>query len=125
MRVTKKIDEMERKEITATVGYETESFRRTVFIEEEMSWDGYTLDEIVAEVERISAEYSDKFSNIRLDKDYVTDYDGERTVWKFIGNRMETDAEYAARIETINRRKAEQEARDRAEFERLKAKFGG
>ncbi len=125
MRVAKKVDEMERKEITAAVGYETESFRRTVFIEEEMRWDGYTLDEIVAEVERIRAEYSDRFSNIRLDKDYVRDYDGERTVWKFIGNRMETDAEYAARVNTINQRKAEQEARDRAEFERLKAKFGG
>ena len=125
MRVTKKVDDMERKEITAVVGYETESFRRTVFIEEEMRWDGHTLDEIVAEVERIRAEYSDRFSDIRLDKDYVRDYDGERTVWRFVGKRMETDTEYETRIAAIKQREAEQAARDRAEFERLKAKFGG
>lgn len=126
MAKTKKVDEMERREITANLGYETTSFRQKVFIKEEMRWDGYTLDEIVAEVERIRAEYSDKFSDIKLDKDWENDYDGEQiTVWRFVGRRMETDAEYNARIEEINKRKADQEARDRAEFERLKAKFGG
>lgn len=126
MSKIKKVDEMERKVITATLGYETKSFgNRDVFIEEEMRWDGSSLDEIVAEVERIRAEYSDRFSDIKLDRDSVYDYDGERTVWRFVGKRMETDAEYNARIEMIKQREAEQAERERAEYERLKAKFGG
>lgn len=120
-----KVNETERREITADVGYETESFRRTVFIKEEMHWDGYTLDEVIAAVERIRAEYSDKFSDIRLDKDYKHDYNGEQiTVWRFVGKRMETDAEYAARLEAIKQREAEQDARDLIEYNRLKTKFG-
>lgn len=126
MSKIKTVDQMERKMITATLGYETKSWGdRTVFIEEEMRWDGSSLDEIVAEVERIRAEYGDRFTNIKLDKDYLHDYDGERTVWRFVGNRLETDGEYNTRIEMIKQREAEQAERERAEYERLKAKFGG
>ena len=126
MSKIKKVDQMERKIIIAILGNEYEGFGgRKTFIEEEMRWDGSSLDDIVAEVERIRAEYGDRFTDIKLDKDYLHDYDGERTVWRFVGNRLETDAEYNARIEMIKQREAEQAERERAEYERLKAKFGG
>ena len=125
MSKIKKFDEMERKMITASLGAEYEGFGgRKTFIEEEMRWDGSSLDAIVAEVERIRAEYSDRFTDIKLDKDSVYDYDGERTVWRFVGKRMETDAEYNARIEMIKQREADRIEHDRAEYARLKAQFG-
>lgn len=120
-----KVNEMDRKEINASLGENYTSFGREVFLEVLMEWDGYTLDEIVARVEEIRKDYSDKFKDIRLDKSWETDYDGEqRTVWKFVGKRMETEKEYNTRIEQIKQREAENDARDRIEFERLKAKFG-
>lgn len=124
MAKAKKVDEMARKEITATLGEEYTSFGRTVFVEATMDWDGYTLDEMIARIEEIRKEYSDRFTDIKLDKDWVNDYDGERIVWKFVGKRMETDAEYNTRIDNIKKREAEQAERERAEYERLKAKFG-
>jgi hypothetical protein len=125
MSVKIKANDMDRKEITASLGYEYEGFGgRKTFIEEEMRWDGSSLDDIVAEVERIRAEYSDRFTDIKLDKDSVYDYDGERTVWRFVGKRMETDAEYNARIEMIKQREADRIEHDRAEYARLKAQFG-
>lgn len=121
-----KVNEMDRKEITASLGEEYNGFGgNKTFIEQTMDWDGCTLDEMIAKIEEIRKEYSDKFTDIKLDKDYEYDYDNERrTVWKFVGRRMETDAEYNSRIDRINKHKADQEERDRAEFERLKAKFG-
>lgn len=124
MTKARKVNEMDRKEITASLGEDYTSFGRKVFLEVTMDWDGYTLDEIVARIEEIRKDYGDKFKDIRLDKDWVNDYDGERIVWKFVGKRMETDEEYNTRIENIKRREAEQTERDRAEYERLKAKFG-
>ena len=120
-----KVNEMDRKEINASLGENYTGFGREVFLEVLMEWDGYTLDEIVARVEEIRKDYSDKFKDIRLDKSWETDYDGEqRTVWKFVGKRMESEKEYNTRIEQIKQREAENDARDRIEFERLKAKFG-
>ena len=120
-----KVNDMDRKEITASLGEEYEGFSgQKTFLEETMDWDGSTLDEMIAKIEEIRKNYSDKFTNIRLDKDYDYDYDGEsRIVWKFTGRRMETDAEWTARTDMIKQRAADQDARDRAEFERLKAKF--
>lgn len=127
MTKIKKIDAMERKEITATLGETYKGFGgRETFLEETMDWDGATLDDMIAKIEEIRKNYSDKFTDIKLDKDWVYDYDGEsRTVWKFVGKRMETDEEFNARIEMIKQREAEQAERERAEYERLKAKFGG
>jgi hypothetical protein len=126
MSVKIKATDMDRKEITTTLGEEYEGFGgRKTFLEETMDWDGCTLDEMIAKIETIRETYSDTFKNIKLDKDYEYDYDNEqRTVWKFVGNRMETDAEYNARIEMIKQREADRIEHDRAEYVRLKAQFG-
>lgn len=121
-----KVDEMNRKEITASLGEEYNGFGgKKTFLEETMDWDGCTLDEVITKIETIRNTYSDAFKDIKLDKDYEYDYDGDaRTVWKFVGKRMETDAEYNARIEMFKQREADRIEHDRAEYVRLKAQFG-
>lgn len=54
----------------------------------------------------------------------ITVYDG----WvseKIEGKRLETDREYRERIEQEQRIKQQYEEKERKEFERLKAKYGG
>lgn len=79
-----------------------------------------TLVDAITTLERYRAQYGDA---CRIQKqDYAYD-DG--FYYAVMCERDETDAEMAKRIAQEEKWDAERTARERAEFERLKVKFGG
>lgn len=77
------------------------------------------------EMDRIEAEYGTQFEKFKVER--VTKYgygDDQWDEYRVRGWRQETDEEFAARVGEAAARVAQQEARELAEFERLKKKFG-
>jgi len=82
--------------------------------------DYATLAEAITKLQGYCAQYGDTARIQIRDRDY-----GDGEYWAVMQERDETDGEMIQRITQEARRDAEQAIRDRAEFERLKAKFGG
>lgn len=76
------------------------------------------VEDVIAEINRWKEQHG---SDLVVDWD--TDYDGEVEFMLF-KEREETDEEYAQRIRLEDIRRGHQEDREKAEYERLKAKFG-
>lgn len=114
---------MTRKKISETLYTEYNGWdNRPRKSNEEMDWDGYSLDDIVTQVDRIRKEYGDKYTNIRLDRQYGYNND-DHDVWSFMGTREETDEEINTRIAYENEKKKNIADKERAEFERLSKIF--
>ena len=85
---------------------------------------GIEFNDLRSEMDRIQAEYGDKFEKFNIER--VTKYGYGNDEWDEYhvqGWREETDDEFAARVGEVAAREAQIEARERAEFERLKKKF--
>lgn len=85
-------------------------------------FDG-NLGDILSEIQDLVDLYG---KDVRLDfePDFYYPYESSPSP-RFViyGNREETDAEYATRLDREATEKARQDARDLAEFNRLKSKF--
>ncbi len=95
-----------------------------VVLEERGSWDDFVkqVDTKIAELKITCLNASD--FNIELV--YEMDYNGEqRADIMLTFKRLETDEEYNARLEDEQGFAERREAFEKAEFERLKKKFGG
>lgn len=79
-----------------------------------------SLDSAIAELQKYRDQYG---ANTRIQKHDYAYEDGY--YYAIMQERDETDAEMSKRIAQEERWAGEQAARERAEFERLKAKFGG
>ena len=77
-----------------------------------------TVDSVIEKLQKWKEKYG---PDTRIDWD--TDYEGSDVVNVYI-DREETDAEYVDRITRENIQRMQQEAREKAEYERLKKKFG-
>lgn len=80
--------------------------------------DGMSLDEAIEQIQKWKAYYNGTFH--RLSQEYA--YDGGYYL-KLKVNRSETDEEYRQRLKNEETWKKNVEAQERAQFERLKAKF--
>jgi hypothetical protein len=99
------------------VNYERKKVRREVTT---LDLDYSSIDAAIKELQDIRRNYGTELSIQRQSYDYS---DGE--YWAVMGEREETDKEMHKRITDEERWEAEQAVRDRRDFERLKAKFGG
>ena len=81
-----------------------------------------TLDSAIETLQRYKVEHSE-YGNLRLMMERE-DYDENEHLYLY-GDRLETDKEEQQRIAFLAQRVAEREARERADYERLKAKFKG
>ena len=99
------------------VNYERKKVRREVAT---LDLDYSMIDSAIEELQNIRRDYGRELRIERRSYDYS---DGE--YWAVMGERDETDEEMRARIANEERWEAEQAERDRRDFERLKAKFGG
>ncbi len=91
---------------------------------------------ILAEVDTIDLEYETLDSAIEILQRLAKAYGGDASIYReqyaysdgyyfaVKANRLETDEEMKIRIAQEERWAADQEARERAEFQRLSAKFG-
>lgn len=91
-------------------------------------FDGNTPDQVMVYLDAINQQYPD--SKITFDVQ-CAGYDGGVEIYLF-EERLETDAEYKARLQIEKKEKeakkksqAKQEEKDRKEYERLKKKFEG
>lgn len=85
---------------------------------------GYDLegspDEIIAKMNALKAEYPGKEVHLEWEQErYEESYS-----LHLYEKRLETPEEVAARLDADKERKRQQEARERAEFERLQGKYG-
>jgi len=78
-----------------------------------------SLDSVIAELQSYRNQYG---AHTRIEKRHYDYSDGE--YYAVMCERDETDYEMTKRIGKEERWEAEKTARDRVEFERLKAKFG-
>jgi hypothetical protein len=78
-----------------------------------------SLDSVIAELQSYRNQYG---AHTRIEKRHY-DY-SDRVYYAVMCERDETDQEMARRIREEERWEADKAARDRVEFERLKAKFG-
>ena len=99
------------------VNYERKKVRREVAT---LDLDYSSIDKAIKDLQRIRRNYGTELRIQRQSYDYS---DGE--YWAVMGERDETDEEMRARIAREEIYEAEQAERDRHDFERLKAKFGG
>lgn len=84
------------------------------------TFDYQTLDEAIESLVRIKELYSSK---VLVMKSQYYNYSDEK-YWAFYERRLETDEEFAARIEKIRVHEDAIRAREQAEFERLSKKYG-
>lgn len=84
--------------------------------------DGMTLQEAIEFLKNKMEEYKD-YENLRLFETTDYRYGNEDKVLEILGTREETDAEYKRRTTAEANEKSVEEARQRAEYERLKKKF--
>lgn len=76
------------------------------------------LDDVIERLSALRVEYGPT-SELIIEEDYGS-------IQTYVTyKREETDEEYAQRIEAERSRQARQEEKERREFERLQAKFGG
>ena len=99
------------------VNYERKKVSREVAT---LDLDYRSIDEAIKDLQQIRRNYGTELRIRRQSYDYS---DGE--YWAVMGDRDETDEEMRSRIANEERWEAEQAERDRRDFERLKAKFGG
>ena len=79
-----------------------------------------TLGDLRSKVDRLIQKWGpDASLSIEIEREYDSEY--VRVTVR--GNREETDKEYSTRLVAEARQKEWQDKRDRAEWERLKAKF--
>jgi hypothetical protein len=86
---------------------------------------GVEFDSLRGDMDRIQTEYGTQFEKFRVER--MTKYgygDDQWDEYHVQGWREETDEEFTSRVGEVAAREAQQEARERAEFERLKQKFG-
>lgn len=84
------------------------------------------LDEAISRLQKVKARAEKEgFTSLRIDVDTVSDYGGgEYARVTLYAKRHETAEEALAREARDAAQKASNEARERAQFEALKAKFG-
>lgn len=82
--------------------------------------DYKNIVDVIATLERYRAEYGDACRIQKVEHDYDNGFD-----YAVMCESDETGAEMMRRIAQEERWEADRAARERAEFERLKAKFGG
>jgi hypothetical protein len=85
--------------------------------------DYSSIDAAIEELQNIRRDHGAERSKLRIQRQSYDYSDGE--YWAVMGERDETDKEMRKRITDEERWEAEQAERDRRDFERLKAKFGG
>lgn len=91
----------------------------------DLMYSGRSFYDIQADMERIRADYGAEFTDFKFESE-MESYpyeEGEHVVTYVYGYRKETDAEYETRLAEAAKIDADREARERAEFERLAAKF--
>lgn len=84
------------------------------------------LDKLISALQKAQVKYRDRYQNMRFVErnDCGCPYDCSCSpTYALYGERYETDLEYNYRLADDKKRKEEQEARERKEFERLQAKF--
>lgn len=99
------------------VNYEREKVKREVAT---LDIDYKTVAEAIHELQSVAERTS---NSARIERCYHKYSDGE--YWAVMDMVDETDKEMRARIALEEKYEAEQAAREKLEFERLKAKFGG
>jgi hypothetical protein len=99
--------------------YRTPTMFDLVGYKEPIDFDYVTLEELLAELNRLSAQYEGKFENLRIGSCDV--YDSK--IYHLVGTRLETDEEYLSRVKAEESVQRQKESKDRQEFERLKKKF--
>lgn len=123
---------MTKKMINVPVGCEPKisKYRTGEFIE--YGYPAFTLDKeaelnkLISALQKAQAEYCDKYKNMRFVErnDCGCPYDCSCSpTYALYGERYETDLEYNFRLAEEKKKKEEQEARERQEFARLRAKF--
>jgi hypothetical protein len=99
--------------------YRTPTMFDLVGYREQIDFDYVSLEGLLAELSMLSAQYEEKFENLKVESYDV--YDSK--IYHLLGTRLETDEEYASRLRCIESEKKIKESKDRQEFERLKKKF--
>ncbi len=98
----------------------------TVTIDPEFST--YKFEKTLGELRKMVDELIDvhgKDAYFDFDRNHYYDYDNNPTpIYSLRMNRLETDEEYATRVGQDNAITAQREAKERQEYERLRAKFG-
>jgi hypothetical protein len=99
------------------VNYERKKVKREVAT---LDLDYSMINSAIEELQNIRRDYGTELRIQRQSYDYEP---GE--YWAVMGDRDETDKEMRTRIAQEEKWEADQAERDRRDFERLKAKFGG
>jgi hypothetical protein len=87
-----------------------------------------SLKSLISELTRLQKEYRDRFQDMEFveKRDCGCYHDCSCSPsYVLYGHRYETDVEYNFRLQQEEKVKTIQEERERKEFERLQAKFGG
>jgi hypothetical protein len=90
--------------------------KRHIDIDTRIDLDG-PIDDVIVRLQNIQEKYKD-YAGVRIEADYG--YEGGYT---YDLQRLETDEEYERRLAKEAERVREREEREKAEYERLKAKF--
>lgn len=94
--------------------------KETVYIESD-------LNSLIEDLTRIRDQYAEYYTDLRIDSKRDCGCYGDcncSPTYYVTGKRLEDDIEYQYRLEVEARRAAQQDERDRKEYESLKAKFG-
>jgi hypothetical protein len=85
------------------------------------------LDYLINELQQLKVQYGNEYANLQIDgdRDCGCQYHCDCNPSYYLqGDRLETDLEYDLRIQQEAARAAAIAERERAEYEKLKAKFG-
>jgi len=99
--------------------------RRTWDMTIDMQYGGMSFTDLYAELEAIKTDYGKEFSHFKLETDTISRAyeDGTDIVTYVYGWREETNEEFDERLAQAASKVADNEERDRKEFERLAKKF--
>jgi hypothetical protein len=125
---------MTKKEIKVKVGdpristYRHTDNKYVEIINTETVWVETGIFDLSIRLQELYTEYGNNYKNLEIDgvKDcncYESSC-GCSPTYYLIGTRLESDLEYKFRLDLERKRAEAIEARDRVEFEKLKAKFG-
>lgn len=104
----------------------TSKFGSSNFIEEELQLDGKSFAEAIDTIKELQAMYeTSEYSNIRLEVfyDYSEEKYDHRKIY-LMGDREETDEEFAYRLADESRRETEQRIRDERDLVAIAARLG-
>jgi hypothetical protein len=125
---------MTKKIITVAVG-STPKIGKNFYREKIIDY-GYTketvhiesdLNSLIEDLTRIRDQYAEYYTDLRIDSKRDCGCYGDcscSSTYYVTGKRLENNIEYQYRLEVEARRAAQQDERDRKEYEALKAKFG-